>query len=39
MTANKRSAEDAGLAFLFHAGRHRSGASDPGRSAKAHASR
>jgi hypothetical protein len=28
VTPNKRSAEDAGFAFLFHAGRHRSGASD-----------
>jgi hypothetical protein len=30
-SANKRSAEDAGFAFLFHAGRHLSGASDSGR--------
>lgn len=28
---NKRSAEDAGFAFLFHAGRHWSGDSDSGR--------
>jgi hypothetical protein len=30
---NKRSPEDAGFAFLFHAGRYWSGASDSGRSA------
>ena len=30
---NQRSAEDAGFAVLFHAGCHRSGTSDPGRSA------